>query len=63
MQCITDRDWSAQLDYDDCVITHAPDLDHFGCFPEYKWISLPPCKETPRGPDLALTEYLGDPST
>eukprot|EP00959_Pyramimonas_sp_CCMP1952_P138816 2905589-Pyramimonas_sp.AAC.1 len=60
IECTTDQVWAAQLNYDDHVITDAPDLDHSGCSPEYKWISLPPYNDMAYGPELILIEYLGD---
>eukprot|EP00959_Pyramimonas_sp_CCMP1952_P185938 3887765-Pyramimonas_sp.AAC.1 len=39
--CLQDAEWFDQLQRDDCVIAHAPDTAQSGCFPEWKWISLP----------------------
>eukprot|EP00959_Pyramimonas_sp_CCMP1952_P069112 1442731-Pyramimonas_sp.AAC.1 len=61
MECVVDNDWAFQLAFDDCVIAHAPDIAQSGCFPEWKWISLPPYEETRYGPELITTEWLGDP--
>eukprot|EP00959_Pyramimonas_sp_CCMP1952_P249055 5206215-Pyramimonas_sp.AAC.1 len=60
MACLQDDDWASQLTYDDCVIAHAPGIVQSGCFPEWKWISLPPCDEVRYGPEL-IDEWLGDP--
>eukprot|EP00959_Pyramimonas_sp_CCMP1952_P299995 6274722-Pyramimonas_sp.AAC.1 len=62
MDCLKNDDWACQLAYDDCVITHAPDIAQSGCFPEWKWMSLPPYDQTRYGPVLLTDEWLGCPT-
>eukprot|EP00959_Pyramimonas_sp_CCMP1952_P133773 2797512-Pyramimonas_sp.AAC.1 len=62
MECLRDDDWACQVAYDDCVITHAPDIAQSGCFPEWKWMSLPPYDQTRYGPELFTDERLGCPT-
>eukprot|EP00959_Pyramimonas_sp_CCMP1952_P441498 9242655-Pyramimonas_sp.AAC.1 len=62
MDCIMNDDWASQSACDDCVITHAPDIAQSGCFPQWKWMSLPPCDQIRYGPDLLAQEWLGDPT-
>eukprot|EP00959_Pyramimonas_sp_CCMP1952_P016999 361076-Pyramimonas_sp.AAC.1 len=54
IESTTDQIWEAQMNYDDHVLAHAPDLDHSGCFPEYKWISLRAFNDAAHGPELIL---------
>ena len=52
--CVHDAAWAAQLQYD-YVVHNAPSLEHCGCFPEYRWITMPPYRELRLGtPNLPI---------
>ena len=53
--CVSDAARAAQLQHDDYVIHNAPSLEHSGCFPEHRWITVPPYRKLRLGtPNLPI---------